>query len=137
MSRITIHLKEEFHSPKSARANHRYDEGAMDVSFTRDHERSPSDATEHTRCRSYSSSSGHANLGLAFARPQPAHFLSTIFSESLGTRTPARDASPVATWLDISTAKSARVGEPEEDVEYIQTVRRLDNESAYLPTLRY
>jgi len=131
MSRITIHLKKEFHSPKSARASHRYSEGAINVSFTR--ERSASIATSRTRSPSYLSSTGHANLGIAFVRPQQAHVMSTIWSERISeTPTPAYGLSPTATWEDFSEILSTQVGQPPEDVPYIRTVRRRDEES-FLP----
>ena len=78
MSRITIHLKKQFYSPSVA-GRHRYDEGAMNLSLSRD--RSYSISTTRRNSNASSSSASHVDLGVHFARPQPVHFLSTIWSE--------------------------------------------------------
>jgi hypothetical protein len=107
MSRITIHLKKQFYSPSVA-GRHRYDEGAINLSLSRD--RSYSIATTRRHSNS-SSSTSHVDLGVHFARPQPVHFLSTVWSErSSEMQTPAHGPDP-APMVKVSERVSSRVSE--------------------------
>jgi len=128
MSRITIHLKKQVNAPSGS--GHRYDEAAADVTFSRD--RSFSDVMARKR----SSSSGHVDFGITFARPPPSRFnLSTIWSErSSGTQTPMNGVGPTPISADISELISARVRERqqsinEQEILHIFSPRRRDTES--------
>jgi len=109
MSRITIHLKEEFHAPSFA--GHRYAEEAVYLSFSRD-QPSP-DVRGHKRSGSYSSSyTSYSDLGISPTKPAPAHFLSTIRSEQdSGIQTPVRGHDTVPVSADIGEMVYARVGD--------------------------
>jgi hypothetical protein len=107
MSRITIHLKKQVHSPSAA--GHRYDEGAVAVSFSRD--RPLSGATARKRSNSSSSSGSHADFDVTFARPQ------------------RNLASPVPIPADISEPVSARVRERRQNEQDILYIQRKDEES--------
>ena len=129
MSRITIHLKKQVNAPSGA--GHRYDEAAADVTFSRD--RSFSDVMARKRS---SSSSGHVDFGITFARPPPPRFnLSTIWSErSSGMQTPMNGVGPTPISADISELISARVRERqqsinEQEILHIFSPRRRDMES--------
>lgn len=78
MSRITIHLKKEFYSPSVA--GHRYDEGAVNISFSRDRPNSVSTTRKRSRSYSDSSSASHADISIGFVRPPPV-YISPIFPE--------------------------------------------------------
>jgi hypothetical protein len=130
MSRITIHLKEQFHAPSCA--CHRYDEGAINISFSRD-QPSP-DVREHKCSGAYSySSTSYLDLGISFAKPASVHFLSTIRSEQdSGIQTPVRghDAVPVSTHMDIGEV-CARVGDRmgRHGTAHIWSSKGIDEES--------
>jgi len=112
MSRITLHLKKQLHSPRPAR--HRYVEGAHQLSFSRD--RPHSDAV--TRSRSHFPSAGGADLGTTFVRPPQVHRLSTIPSaRSSILQTPTHSVSTILFSTDMGEMEAAQLRERPEQGE--------------------
>jgi hypothetical protein len=116
MSRITLNLKKEAHLPGAG--GHRWDDAALDVSFSRD--RSFSDATTRVRSRSYTPSdylTGGADVGVNFKRPATVRRLSTIISERdlSVAHTPENGEGPGFESIDKMLWNSAQVTEEPED----------------------
>lgn len=114
MSRITIHLKEQLRT--AGFVSHRRDEMAANTTFSRD--RSYSDVMGQKRSRSSASSSGFSDLGITFVRPEPAHFMSTIWSErNSGSQTPVTSDRSLSSSDDVGEIVSARLRERQEQSE--------------------